>query len=66
MDHELQSGISNFHESVIQMQTPFRPRRSMLYVPGCDRRYLEKAKALKADSVILDLGDTILLEEKEQ
>ncbi|MDG1143148.1 MAG: CoA ester lyase [Burkholderiales bacterium] len=48
------------------MQTPFRPRRSMLYVPGCDRRYLEKAKALKADSVILDLGDPILLEAKEQ
>ena len=38
----------------------------MLYVPGCDRRYLEKAKALKADSVILDLGDPILLEAKEQ
>ncbi|MBT7427694.1 MAG: CoA ester lyase, partial [Betaproteobacteria bacterium] len=31
----------------------------MLYVPGCDRRYLEKAKSLRVDSVILDLGDPI-------
>ncbi len=43
----------------------FRPRRSMLYVPGCNRRYLEKAKTLKVDSVILDLGDPILLDAKE-
>ena len=43
-----------------------RPRRSMLYVPGCNRRYLEKAKHLRVDSVILDLGDPILLEAKEQ
>ncbi|MBT4386116.1 MAG: CoA ester lyase, partial [Betaproteobacteria bacterium] len=38
----------------------------MLYVPGCDRRYLEKAKSLRVDSVILDLGDPILFEAKEQ
>lgn len=41
-----------------------RPRRSMLYVPGCNTRYLEKARSLPADSVILDLGDPILLESK--
>ena len=44
----------------------FRPRRSMLYVPGCNRRYLEKAKTLKVDSIILDLGDPILIEAKEE
>ena len=38
----------------------------MLYVPGCNRRYLEKAKTLKIDSVILDLGDPILIEAKEE
>jgi len=44
----------------------FRPRRSMLYVPGCNRRYLEKAKSLRVDSVILDLGDPILIDAKEE
>ena len=42
----------------------FRPRRSMLYVPGCSMRYLNKARTLKVDSVILDLGDPILVEKK--
>ena len=48
------------------MSKYFRPRRSMLYVPGCNRRYLEKAKSLKVDSVILDLGDPILIDAKEE
>lgn len=43
----------------------FRPRRSMLYVPGCNTHYLERARTLHADSVILDLGDPILIESKE-
>lgn len=47
------------------MNQYFRPRRSMLYVPGCNTRYLEKAKSLPADSVILDLGDPILIAAKE-
>jgi citrate lyase subunit beta/citryl-CoA lyase len=38
----------------------------MLYVPGCSTRYLNKARTLKVDSVILDLGDPILVELKEQ
>src|SRR5436190_20695899 len=41
-----------------------RPRRSLLYVPGCDPRYLNKARTLRVDSVILDLGDPILVEKK--
>lgn len=48
------------------MHNYFRPRRSMLYVPGCNQRYLDKARSLRVDSVILDLGDPILLEAKEQ
>jgi citrate lyase subunit beta/citryl-CoA lyase len=48
------------------MNPYYRPRRSMLYVPGCDRRYLNKARTLRVDSVILDLGDPILVEKKEE
>jgi citrate lyase subunit beta/citryl-CoA lyase len=36
----------------------------MLYVPGCNARYLNKARTLSVDSVILDLGDPILVEKK--
>jgi citrate lyase subunit beta/citryl-CoA lyase len=36
----------------------------MLYVPGCNERYLNKARTLRVDSVILDLGDPILVEKK--
>ena len=38
----------------------------MLYVPGCETRYLNKARTLRVDSVILDLGDPILVAKKEQ
>jgi citrate lyase subunit beta/citryl-CoA lyase len=48
------------------MNRYYRPRRSMLYVPGCNMRYLNKARTLKVDSVILDLGDPILVELKEE
>ena len=43
------------------MELGFRPRRSMLYVPGCNLHYLDRARTLQADSVILDLGDPILI-----
>ena len=46
------------------MNPYFRPRRSMLYVPGCEPRYLNKARTLRVDSVILDLGGPILVEKK--
>ena len=46
--------------------TPYlRPRRSMLYVPGCAPRFLNKARSAKVDSVIFDLGDSVLVENKE-
>ena len=47
------------------MNNYFRPRRSMLYVPGCNPNYLEKARHLQVDSIILDLGAPILLSAKE-
>jgi len=42
----------------------FRPRRSCLYVPGANARALEKAKALRADALILDLEDAVAPDAK--
>jgi citrate lyase subunit beta / citryl-CoA lyase len=42
-----------------------RPRRSLLYMPGSNRRALEKARGLPADGLILDLEDAVALEVKE-
>jgi citrate lyase subunit beta / citryl-CoA lyase len=46
------------------MEYCFRPRRSALYVPGCNQHYLDRARTLPADAVILDLGDPILIAAK--
>jgi citrate lyase subunit beta / citryl-CoA lyase len=48
------------------MNKNIRPRRSMLYVPGCNTHYLDRARTLAADAVILDLGDPILIDAKIQ
>jgi len=36
----------------------FRPRRSVLYVPGANQRALDKARELDADGLIFDLEDS--------
>lgn len=36
-----------------------RPRRSVLYMPGANKRALEKAQTLPADALILDLEDSV-------
>ena len=41
-----------------------RPRRSVLYMPGSNARAIEKARALPADGVILDLEDSVAPEIK--
>jgi citrate lyase subunit beta / citryl-CoA lyase len=46
------------------MESYFRPRRSALYVPGCNQHYLERARTLPADALILDLGDPIFVTSK--
>lgn len=38
----------------------------MLYVPGCNKHYLDRARTLPADAVILDLGDPILVDAKQE
>ena len=44
----------------------YRPRRSMLYVPACVPRFLEKGRALKVDSLIFDLEESVLVERKTE
>lgn len=44
--------------------TEFRPRRSVLYMPGANERALEKAKDLPADALILDLEDAVAPDAK--
>ena len=41
-----------------------RPRRSVLYMPGANARALEKARALPADALILDLEDAVAPDAK--
>ena len=43
-----------------------RPRRSVLYMPGANERALEKAKTLPADSLILDLEDSVAPDGKAE
>lgn len=42
----------------------FRPRRSVLYMPGANARALEKAKTIPADSLILDTEDSVAPDQK--
>ncbi|MEM6665543.1 MAG: aldolase/citrate lyase family protein, partial [Pseudomonadota bacterium] len=44
----------------------FRPRRSVLYMPGSNTRALEKAKTLPADTIIMDLEDAVAPDMKEE
>ena len=41
-----------------------RPRRSVLYLPGDNERALEKSKSLAADSLIIDLEDSVAPDNK--
>ena len=43
----------------------FRPRRSVLYMPSSNERALDKAKALPADALILDLEDAVAPDAKD-
>jgi citrate lyase subunit beta/citryl-CoA lyase len=46
--------------------TPFRPRRSALYMPASNPRAIDKARTLACDVVILDLEDAVGPEAKDQ
>lgn len=47
------------------MTDPFRPRRSLLYMPGSNARALEKGRTLPADGLILDLEDAVAPDAKD-
>ena len=42
-----------------ERQDAFRPRRSVLYMPGSNERALEKARTIPCDGLILDLEDSV-------
>ncbi|HEX4866732.1 MAG TPA: CoA ester lyase [Acidimicrobiales bacterium] len=44
----------------------YRPRRSVLYMPGANARALEKAQAIPADALILDLEDAVAPDAKPE
>ena len=46
------------------MASRFRPRRSVLYMPGSNARALTKGQSLPADGLILDLEDAVAPESK--
>ena len=46
------------------MTQHIRPRRSAPYMPGSNARALEKARALPADAIIIDLEDAVAPEAK--
>ena len=48
------------------MSADLRPRRSVLYMPGANERALEKAKAIPADALILDLEDAVAPDAKAE
>jgi citrate lyase subunit beta / citryl-CoA lyase len=48
------------------MPAVFRPRRSLLYMPGSNPRALEKARSLPADGLIIDLEDAVAAGVKEE
>ncbi|CAN5237601.1 CoA ester lyase [soil metagenome] len=46
------------------MNSAYRPRRTCLSVPGSSRKMIDKAKALPADEVFLDLEDSVAADAK--
>lgn len=46
------------------MQSTFRPRRSVLYVPATNEKALAKVRDLRCDAVIFDLEDSVAPEAK--
>ncbi|MGV0793379.1 HpcH/HpaI aldolase/citrate lyase family protein [Mycolicibacterium sp. XJ1819] len=48
------------------MENRYRPRRTILSVPGSSAKMVEKAKALEADEVFLDLEDAVAAEAKAE
>jgi citrate lyase subunit beta / citryl-CoA lyase len=52
-------GFTYFSQEARNGSMTIKPRRSVLYMPGANGRALEKAKTIAADSLILDLEDSV-------
>lgn len=52
------------NSSQLNMTPPTRPRRSLLFVPGCEPRKLENARNAAADTILFDLEDSVALDQK--
>jgi citrate lyase subunit beta/citryl-CoA lyase len=48
------------------MRPHYRPRRSLLYVPCCVPRFLDKGRRMEVDTLIFDMEDSVLPERKEE
>jgi citrate lyase subunit beta/citryl-CoA lyase len=48
------------------MRPHYRPRRSLLYVPCCVPRFLDKGRRLEVDTLFFDLEDSVLPERKSE
>lgn len=53
-----------FFRTSIAQCVRIRPRRAVMYVPGTDRRKMEKVRTLNVDSAVLDLEDGVALNQK--
>ena len=45
-------------------EMPYRPRRSVLYVPAVNDKALAKIASLSCDAVVIDLEDSVAPAEK--
>ncbi|MCO5064365.1 MAG: CoA ester lyase [Rhizobiaceae bacterium] len=56
--------LSALHRWPMQSSQPFRPRRSVLYVPASNPKALAKVPDIASDAVIFDLEDSVGPDEK--
>ncbi len=54
------------YSAMVYIGKNWRPRRSVLYMPGSNRRALTKAPSLDCDGVIFDLEDSVSRQDQDQ
>ena len=61
----ISAATADFGKREKSLSPDFRPRRSLLFIPGANARALEKARCLPADGLIFDLEDAVAPAAKE-
>ncbi|XP_043207320.1 citramalyl-CoA lyase, mitochondrial-like [Amphibalanus amphitrite] len=64
--HLFQRHFISTSTSLQDQLKPYTPRRAVLYVPGSDRRKIDKTASLDADCIVLDCEDGVALNRKEE